>query len=260
MARQSRILAGAALSAALLWTAPVHADILTVWAAAKTDYVSGTGDMYKAFDQSVGFGAEGGVEILGLDLFGEALIMGEEQFLLTANLGIDLSFGDDMRFSVGAFTGPIFFIFPEGEGGGGLNLGGLPADQRAALESATGRTSAQLEEDFNQYADQQGDLERLAVGWNLGRARVNLEYKLIPLVYVGVSGQVAYHYILSGEDVAAGAKNEAINKYTADKITDEQLRAESRAILRNAVGAEEIDTDSLAGMNYHFGVFLKLEL
>ena len=76
------------------------ADIFNLYAAAKTDYVSGSGEVFDAFDASMGYGLEAGVEVLGIDFWGEFLAMGDSQFLASANLGFDLTVGGDRLYRV----------------------------------------------------------------------------------------------------------------------------------------------------------------
>ncbi len=231
------------------------ADLLTFWAAGKADYVSGSGDVYQRFDQPFGYGAEVGVEVLFIDLWGDALILGDEQFLFTLNLGLDFSFGDDVRFTIGAFTGPMFFVFPE-ESAQHLMLDGASRD---ALITA-GLSESQInkfEKAYNDNVETEEELSRLGLGWNVGRLRANLEFELAPVLYLGVDGMVGYHFILSGEDAAAGAKNGIVDDIVAE---NDDLGSSEAKIMRDAVGAKEVDPDSLDGVNFQAGVYLKLEL
>ena len=241
---------------ALASASQAHADLASVWVAAKTDYVGSTGDLHSTFDKSVGYGAEGGFELLGLDLFGEALVMGTDQYIFTLNLGIDVVFGNKTRLGVGISTGPMLLVFPEPEDGGGLNLNGLSSSDRAAIEGATNMSTTEIESDFNQAASEQEALERYAAGWNLGRLRLVVDHQLVRLVYVGASGQIGYHYVIKGEDATAGANNLALEAYARDK----NLSSEHTELLRSALGAKELESNDLNGVNYHFGVFLKVEI
>ena len=83
-----------------------HADIIGAYVAGKADYVHGTGTAFEGLDADMGYGVEAGVELLGIELWGEALFMGEEQYLITANLGIGLEIGGDISITAGAYTGP----------------------------------------------------------------------------------------------------------------------------------------------------------
>lgn len=253
--RPLRPLVAAAIAVAL-GPAPAAADILTLWAAAKADYVGGSSDVFTAFDAPFGGGVEGGIELIGIDVFGEALIMGTDQFLFTLNAGFDLSFGDDTRVMAGLFTGPIFFVFPEQEAST-FNLAKLDPDVRTEIEAQLGAGAVdRLEADLNAYAEQEQDLNRLAFGWNLARLRLNVEHSLVPLIYLGVGAQAGYHLLISGEEVAAGAKNEAVDE--AGRRYN--LSREVRDAIREAVGADSVDQENLDGLNYQVGAYLKVEL
>ncbi len=228
-----------------------HADIFTIWAAGKADYVTGSGDVYKRFDAPFGYGAEAGIEVLYIDLWGEALIMGTDQYLFTVNAGFDFAFGEDTRFSLGLFTGPMFFGFPEQEvqtvQASRLQAAGLPAE-----------TANKVADEYNKRAQEEQDLSRLAVGWNLVRLQANLEFKLASILYLGVGAEGGYHFLLSGEEAAGDAKAQALDNAIA-KIDDVELTNEQERKLRDELGAEEVDTDNLDGFNIQVGAYLKLE-
>ncbi len=249
----NRIATFVAVVAALAPTA-ASADVFTVWAAAKGDWVGGTGDVYTRFDEPVGYGAEAGVEVLFIDLWGEALVMGTEQFLFTLNAGFDVAVGDETRFVVGLFTGPMFFGFPE-QKTESLNIDG---DARSALTAAgvSNKDIDAIEDGYNSSLESQDELSRFAVGWNVARLQLNIEFELNPVLYFGIGGEVGYHFLLSGEEAAAGAKNQAID----DVEKEHDLPSEASQALRDEVGAEEVDPESLDGMNFQAGVYLKLEL
>lgn len=242
----------AALAAAILCTpALASADILTLWVAGKGDYVSGTGDVYKTFEGSFGGGVEAGIEVLGIDLWADFLAMGNNQFLSSVNLGFDLTFGDDVRVTVGGYTGPMFFFFPENE----AESLTFTADQREQLAQA-GVNVDRIESEYNKIVDDESELSKLAAGWNILRGQFELEFKLAPVLYIGFGADVGYHYIISGEDVAAGAKNGVID----DLVKQENLEKAVEDLLREAVGARDVDEDELNGVNYNVGAFIKLEL
>lgn len=248
----TRILAVAAL---LTLPSTAFADWATVWIAAKSDYVNGTGDLFKRFDNRVGYGVEGGVELFAIDVFGEALLMGSDQFFFTGNVGLDFAAGEDFRVVTGIFTGPVFFLFPEGEGAGGVNCNRLTTEESQTLQDL-GQSCNEIATEFAQYAGTEEDLSRTGFGWNLARLRINLEYAILPVLYIGGGAQVAYHMLISGEEAAAGAKNDAINDY----VGENPELAEARDTIAKAVGAEEVDEENLDGLNYQFGLYLKLEL
>lgn len=249
-------------SAAALTLAPAaaHADIFKLWVAGRGDYFSGTSDLFTEFQQPFGGGLEVGTEVLFINLFAEGLVMGPDQFLITTNLGFDTTFGDKVRFHMGIYTGPMFFIFPKGESAAGLSFDNLSAAERDALEAYVASNDQygsidELEAEFNAYAEREQDLSRLAFGWNLGRARLGLDVNLGGPVYLGIGGEVGYHYIISGEDAAAGAKNAAIDQYAAEN----NIPNEVTDVIRSAVGAEPIDTTALDGINYNGHVYLRFE-
>ena len=79
------------------------------------------------------------------------------------------------------------------------------------------------------------------------------------LVYIGVSAQAGYHYLLNGDQIAAEAKDRVITDL------DEQygLSEVSPTIpgqIRTELGAEKLDTNTLDGINYNFGAYVKLEI
>jgi hypothetical protein len=232
--------------------AAASADVLGIWMAAKGNTFGGSGDVFQNFDKPFGGGAELGFELLFFSLYGEAIIMSPDQYLFTANLGFNFSIGDDVRLTLGAYTGPLFFLFPEQEVEG-VDLGALSEQQVMALGYDN---RAALEAEFDQYLQQEKDLSRLAVGWNLGRARMDIDAKLAPGVYLGLSGQAGYHLLISGEDVAAGAKNAALEKFAAENdVPDEAVDP-----LREALGAKPVDPKGLNGINYEANIHLRFEL
>ncbi len=252
--RAGRALAAAAAAAILAGPGVARADFLTFWAAGKTDWVGGSGDVFTTFDSAFGYGAALGVEVVGIDLWGEALAMGSDQALFTVNLGFDLSFGDETRFTIGLFTGPMFFLFPEQP----QQTLQFDADTRSALQSAgiSAGDIDRIESKYNEVADEEEELSRLAAGWNLGRLQTTLEYKLAPVLYIGVEGMVGYHYILTGEEAAADAKSGVVDQVARDQGLDRDQAVAVKA----AVGAEDVDADNLDGFNYQAGIFLRLEL
>lgn len=232
-----------------------HADLATFWVAPKGSTFGGSGDVFRNFDNDYGAGLEAGIELFGLDLYGEAIAMGFDQFLLTANLGLDARFGDDISLTLGVFTGPIFFIFPESDEVDSVDFSVLSGDEQAALEAATGLTVAEAQEEFNTFAQQEQDLARLAIGYNVAKARADIDAKLAPGIYLGVTGQVGYHFLLSGEDIAAGAKNEALNSFAREN----DLPDDVKEAIRDALGAKPVNEDELDGINYEVHLHLRLE-
>ena len=235
-----------------------RADLGKLWVEGRGDLYAGTSDLFERFDNRFGVGVEAGLQVLAIQIFAEGLMMGTDQYLLTGNLGFGGSFGEKARFSIGAFTGPLLMLFPESAAPSGVDFSGLPADQQTALLAAGGYASLdQAEAEFDGYAAQEKDLGRTAFGWNLVRARAALDVRLAPSVYLGIAGLVGYHLLISGEDAAAGAKNEAVTKYA----TDNGIPANSPLVaqLREVVGARPVDKSALDGFNYDGHVYLRLE-
>ncbi len=243
------------LIALILTPSVASADLFTFWAAGKGNTFNGSGDLFQNFDNRFGGGAEAGIEIVGLDIFGEAVVLGLDQYLFSANLGLDFSVGDDIRLTLGAFTGPLFFLFPEPEEATGATFSGLSAEQQLAIEQQFGSIE-EAEEQFNQFSETEKDLSRVAVGYNIVRARADVDVRLAPGIYLGLTGQAGYHLLLSGEEIAAGAKNEAVEGFAKDNnLPDEVTEA-----LRSAVGAEPIDKKNLEGFNLEVQLHLRIEL
>jgi hypothetical protein len=244
------------LLAALIFPAPSNA--FSAWLAARGDTFSGSGELFTEFENDYGFGIEAGLSLGLLTTAVEFLVMGDSQYLFDANVGVDFSFGDDIRLSVGAFTGPLLFFFPEAEPPSGVDLSSaLTPNEQTALLAAGGFASvSEAEAEFNALSETENDLGSLAFGWNLLRGRVAIDYGLFGPVHLGVAGQVGYHLLISGEDVAAGAKNAIIDQYVAENNVPSELIDPLRA----AIGARPVDTDSLNGINYNVNLFLRIEV
>ncbi len=244
--------------AALLVTVGVastaSADIATLYFGAKGETFGGTGDVYKGFDNRFGGGVEVGVELLGIDLFAEAVSLGTDQYLFTANLGFDIGFGDDVRFQLGVFTGPIFFLFPEAEDAGGVDFSGSISDDDL---DGTGLTVAELEEQFNMQLQAEKDLSRLAVGWNVARLKADVDFRLAPAIYLGLGGSFGYHFLLTGKEIASGAKNQALEQYEKDHS---EIPPEIFDKMREAIGAEPVDKGNLDGTNFEVNLHLRFEI
>lgn len=257
-------LSAATLAAALALPATASADIFNLWVAAKADYVTGTGELYDAFDASMGYGVEGGIEFLALDLWGEFLVMGDQQFMASANLGFDGTFGDTTQLTLGVYTGPMFFWIPDGELSSGVNFDSLTAEEQRQLDDGlaqVGLSRGDVQDQFAKAAGQIGNAEDLAFGWNIARVRMSLDQQIAPLLHIGVTGAAGYHVIVSGEDAVAEGKDQAIDEFAG---TDEG-RVYANAdpglkLLRRAAGAESIEEQDLSGFNYQVGVYLKLQL
>jgi hypothetical protein len=238
------------LGAALL---PATAEA-RFWVGARGDYFSGSSDLFTEFENDFGFGLEVGLGFGRFTMAAEALIMAEGQYLFDLNLGAEWLFDEGVRLGVGLFTGPILFLFSEDEAEG-ADFSGLSPSQARALLDATGLSSlAQAEAEFDRATRQEDDLGRLGFGWNVLRLRLSADVPLGPL-YVGVAGQLGYHLLISGEDVAAGLKNRAVDEYA------ERYRLPSSVVssVREAVGARPVDTDSLHGVNWDANVYVRFE-
>jgi len=243
----------AALAAALI-CAPLtaSADIISLYAAGKADYVSGTGDVYERFEGSMGYGALLGFELVGVDFWGEAMIMGLDQYMFSGNIGVDLTFGSDVRFTVGIDTGPLVFYFPEQDVAPLI----IPQVVRDQLGDST---SDSIEAEYQKVIDVEKEASRWAVGWNLARARLAFEVALVPKVlYLGLGGHAGYHYMLNGEEAAADVKSIAIDQLENEYPEAADLGAFE--VLRKQTGAKSIDADNLQGINYNVGAFLKVEI
>lgn len=253
MSRTTRVALALPLAAATL-AAPLtaSADIISVYAAGKVDYVSGTGDVYQRFEGDMGYGALLGFELVGVDFWGEALIMGTEQYMFTGNVGVDLTFGDDVRFTIGIDTGPLVFHFPEQD----VKPLVVPKVVRDGLGH---QTADMIKSEYETFIEIERTASQWAFGWNLGRVRAGVEFALVPSVlYLGVAGHAGYHYMINGEEAAADVKSTAIDQLENDYPEAEDLGVFE--VLRKEVGAKSIDADNLQGVNYNVGAFLKLEL
>jgi hypothetical protein len=161
--------------------------------------------------------------------------------------------------TIGGYTGPFLMVFPESQAPSGTDLSGLPPEQQQALLLAGGYASLdEAEAELDLYGEEQDDLGRMAFGWNLIRARAAVDLRLMPAVYLGIAGQVAYHLLIGGDAVAAGAKNEAIDKFAASNGIDPD--SELVGELRTAVGARPVDKGSLDGFNYDLHAYIRIEL
>ncbi len=240
--------------AASLSLAPTfaQADIASVWVSGKGSYVNGTGETFTRFQGSPTAGAEVGVHFLFLDLWADVVAMEQDQLLITANLGPNLSFGSDLKFNIGAFGSAMFFLFPEEASSGGLTF--TPQQRDVINQAGYGDQIADIQRSYDEYTAAEDDLGRTAYGV-AARARASLEYFLIPVLAVGVEGLAGYHWIVGGKDVANGLKNEAIDQLAKEQ----QLPPEMTAIVRDAAGAEAVDTGSLNGLHYQAGLYVKLK-
>ena len=118
-----------------------------------------------------------------------------------------------------------------------------------------------IREDFvDEYnsvvVEEESKYSKYALGWNLVRARFQLDYRLMPLLFIGLEAAVGYHYMLSGEDAVAEAKRRALE----DTAQEQGLNEEQTNQVGELIGAEKIEANELSGMNYNVGLYLKLDL
>jgi hypothetical protein len=115
---------------------------------------------------------------------------------------------------------------------------------------------ARVNTEIENYADQEAQLRESALGWNVARLRVDLEQRVVPMLYVGVGGQLGYHLILTGDDAAAEARRQALD----DLATRYGIAQADRDTLAEAFGARELTVGSLDGLGWSVGAYVKFEL
>ena len=243
-----------ALVATLMLPLTAQADMFSMYVSGKGGYISGNGTAFQELEGPVGAGAEIGLELIGIDIWGEALKVGNDQFYFTANLGFDLTFGDKWRFTIGAYTGPMVFMSPREES----EPFALSGTARNAL-TAQGIDPNNVETEYNDVKHMEDELNRYSLGWNLVRGTIQFERRLIPLVYVGISGFAAYHYLLRGEELAANEKESQFQKLDATYGLSQSDPGMANQI-RDEFGAKELDRSKMGGFNYNVGAYLKIEI
>ncbi|MGB0648209.1 MAG: hypothetical protein ACPGQS_13580 [Bradymonadia bacterium] len=242
-----------------------HADWLSVYAAAKLDSVNGTGEVFENLKPGMAGGLEAGIEVIGIEVWGEAIWMADSQAMYSGNLGFDLTFGTDLRVNAGIFTGPIFFQMGEPDSSG-IQLSDETNQYIDAARVANPGvpSGSEIENAYNlQYGASSSQLESLAFGWNLVRTRLQIEYRVIPFGYLGIGGQYGYHITFSGDDITNEAKIYALDELrNADGIKDIPPEQQDQLIdaLKKDLGVEETDTKDLNGTNFNVGVYFKLEI
>ena len=242
-----------------------HADWISVYGAAKLDSVNGTGSVFENLDPGMAGGVEAGIELLGMDLWGEAVWMADSQAMYSGNFGFDLTFGSDLRVNVGLYTGPIFFQMGEAESES-VTLSSETNDILNAARMANPEvpTGADIESAYNtQFGAQSGEIESLAIGWNLYRARLQVEYQVLPFGYLGLGGQFGQHLTLSGDDMTNLGKELAIEELaSSDELKDlpADLKAQFINQLKQDLGVEETDSSDMGGTNYNVGLYFKVEI
>ena len=259
-----------ALMCSILFSAvAAHADLASIYAAGKLDQVSGTGDVFENLDPGLAGGVELGIELIGIDLWAEAVWMANQQAMYSANLGFDLTFGDDFRVNLGLHTGPILFQMGETESEE-FELSGATktildeAAQMPELQMAGVMvpSATDIEMSYNQYfGEEASQVESLAVGWNLARIRAQIEYQIFPFGYLGIGGQYGYHVTISGKAASAHAKNLAIDALVQSELEGlpPEIKNPLVAQIKADVGAQEADTSKLNGTNINYGAYFKLE-
>jgi hypothetical protein len=243
-----------ALLSMFIVPATAHADLFSVYVSGNSSMIKGQGSAFEYFDRSIGSGAEAGIELLGVDIWGEALNMGNDQLYFTANLGFDLTYGKKWRFSTGLYTGPVLFMRPQVESGA-FELSG---SVRSAL-SAAGIDPTMVENEYNEVKGQEDELSQYALGWNLARVRLQFERELVPLVYVGIGGQGSYHMMLTGDQAASAAKHDIANDLDS-RYQLNQMNPQLSTELRSELGAKKLDTDALGGFNFSLNAYVKVEI
>jgi len=248
------------LSLGMSASGTAEAKSLSVWMAAKGAHSGGTSDLFVYFDGPFAGGLEGGVELLNIDIFGEALLMGDEQYLFTGNIGFDLDFGEDAWIELGVFTGPIFFHFPTTQAESSPpDWDLLSPTERALLDEAVKEADfadlMAFEEEFKMFNEMEEELSRWVFGWNLVRIRASAGVKLFSGFHVGVFGQMAYHMLIEGEAIAAGAKNQVIEEVSKEH----ELNPKVSMALRKATNAKPVDTQKLNGFNYNVGLMARIQ-
>jgi hypothetical protein len=257
----SRPLAPAALAALVLGTtsAPTaaRAEVFDFWVAGTTQTLGASGETFAAFDGPL-FGAAGGFEIFGVDLFGEAMAQSAEDYLFALNIGFDLTWDvwqGKTRLVTGLFTGPVYFHTARTEVAT-LDASALTTEQRALVESAVPGGIERVTQEVAAYAESEATLRQSAVGWNVARLRVDLEHPIVPMLYAGVGGQLGYHFVLTGADAAAEARRQAVDDLAAQYGISDADADE----LTEAVGGRELTVDNLDGLHYSVGAYLKFEI
>ena len=240
------------------------ADFVSVWVAGKAAHLNGKGQVYDKLDNQFAGGVEAGLELMGIDLpMVEAYILGPDQYMFTANIGFDVGFGDDLRVTAGLYTGLVFFILPEQEKSEPVPQ--LPAEAflpEADQNNESARMQAAEQADsftlaYNEtVAAEEAELSKYSLGLNLVRARLQIDYRILPALFLGIEGAFGYHYMLTGEDAIADVKKRAIER----EVEKYRLSDEQKKLIEDTIGAKELETDDMNGTNYNVGVYLKLDL
>jgi len=231
-----------------------HADLFGVWVKPKVDYINGSGDVFKRFEGSPAFGLEAGVELLSISLWGDYEKVGAEQYWASANLGYDLDLDlkviDGLTLRAGAYVGVIWFGFPPSEAGMQTNVESTVKDL-----GLTETQAREFLETYNTFQSAEESTANMAYGAN-ARARLSLEYEVVPFISLGLEGLMGWHVVLSGEEAAAGFKSQAIESFVSDN--EDKLPDGVEGQLKEKLGAEDIDTANLKGVHYTMGAFVSV--
>ena len=261
-----RLLSAAlALGAALTLAAPkeARADLFGLWVKPKFDYLSGTGDVFKRFEGSPAGGIEAGIELLGLSLWGDYEAMKNEQYWATVNLGIDFALDvSDFTLTLGAYGGGVFFGFPPNEDAQGA-LDDNSAQISAVFMNAGLPDSAytSFQSKYKEIQDSDAAISNMAFGLN-ARLRGSLEYNITDFISVGAQFSAGWHVVMSGEAASADVKSRAVDAFvkTQGAAIHETYKAQLTQELKDALGAEEVNTDDLKGVNYSLGAFVNFHI
>lgn len=238
-----------ALAALPTWA---RADVLTASVAGKALTSGGSGYLGDKWDGPFGYGVEAGLEIVGIDLLGEAYMFGTDQYQFSGNVGFDMTFGEDFRFTPGVFVGALVYYLAEPTTPSGLDVSTLPTDVKARIGE---ENLAKIDAEYQDIAKDEEAANRTLTALTT-RARLTLDYKLLPFLYAGVEGDVGVHYLLSGSDATTKAKRDMIEGQKADHPGQDA----AYDALGEAIGANDSTDIERTGVNFSAGVFLKLEL
>ena len=149
------------LIAAFMMPANAHADMFSLYVSGKSGIVNGTGTAFTDLNSSFGSGAEAGIELIGIDIFGEALKVGEINSI-TANLGRRHVYekwrgGPSSAAQVRWFSGhPTSASFA--------------LRHRSECTDRSGFDPDMVETQYNDVKDVEDELNRYTLGWNIVRA------------------------------------------------------------------------------------------
>jgi hypothetical protein len=254
-----------------------EARMFSFWAEGRGDVFSGSSDLFSELESPFGGGLEVGFEIIEISLIGELLAMSEDWWLYTVHLGVDFDFGeeDSTRFTLGVYTGLMYFDFPELPPK--VDFSVMTPDEQDRLVAATGVCAdwtdptqecpgiQLIEADLSRFSEQEEMFSGAALGWNIIRLRLAVDYPVASFFYLGIATQLGYHFIVTGEDVTAEAKNQAVDAYIAKANAKASASGQNgvdpvlAARLKDAVGARPLDEGELDGLNYGIHIYARFE-